>query len=68
MAFGNHDFETAVKIAAEKEKELGRGCKVFPSEDEPGKFTIGIEIKAMSGLDLINRASSMVEGKAQKGG
>jgi hypothetical protein len=53
--FGNHTYEEAVKLAASKEKELGRKCTVFPSDDEPGKFTIGVEVKAISGADFIKR-------------
>jgi hypothetical protein len=53
--FGNHDYEAAVRLAAEKAKELGRSCTVFPSEEEPGKFTIGVAIKATSGAEFLDR-------------
>jgi hypothetical protein len=55
MAFGNHTYEEAVKLAASKTKELGRNCVPVPSADESDKWTIGIEIKAMSGADLMKR-------------
>ena len=53
--FGNHDYKTAVKIAAEKQKELNKNTTVFPSEDEPGLYTIGIEIKAITGAEFKQR-------------
>lgn len=47
--FGNHDYDAAVKLAADKSKELGKKCVVVPCGDEaPGRFTIGIPIKATS--------------------
>lgn len=52
--FGNHDYETAKKIALEKSKELGEECVVLPA-DEDGKFTIGRPLKAISGAELIAR-------------
>ena len=51
--FGNHDIETALKIADEKTKELGVTCAVFPCGDEaPGLYTIGVPIPTISGQKL----------------
>ncbi len=51
--FGNHDYDVAVKIAAEKSKELNKECTVIPCGNEaPGKYTIGVPIKVMSGTEF----------------
>jgi hypothetical protein len=59
MAFGEHTYEEAVKLAASKTKELGRKCTVIPAEAKPGGtpglYTIGIEVKMMTGADLVKR-------------
>lgn len=47
--FGNHDYKTAARIAKEKSAELKKHCDVFPSEEEPGKFTIGVQVSFLTG-------------------
>jgi hypothetical protein len=61
--FGNHNYNKAVKLAAKKSKELGKKCAVFPSEDEPGKFTIGVPIKATTVGELIESLKAKEEPK-----
>jgi len=51
--FGNHDYQTAVKIAAEKSKESGKEHIVVNALGDNGKplkglYTIGVPIEATS--------------------
>jgi len=50
--FGNHTYEEAVKIAEQKTRELGKQCVVAESEDEPGKFTVGVPVQATSFAEI----------------
>ncbi len=48
--FGNHDFETAKRIAEEKTKETGQKHVALPVDDgENPLWTIGRELKSISG-------------------
>jgi hypothetical protein len=52
--YGNHTYRAAVKIAAEKTKELGKECVVIPAIGDdnhvlPDLFTIGVPIEGLNG-------------------
>lgn len=51
--FGNHELKKALEIALQKTFETGQQHKVFPAEDEPGKYTIGVPVKASSIEDIL---------------
>lgn len=50
--YGNHDYETASRIAAEKTSETGKTHTALPSQDDPNLYTIGVEIKGISGKEF----------------
>lgn len=52
--FGEHDYDKAKAIAAEKEIELGRKCVVLPGIEDPKKWTVGVAVNATTSQEFID--------------
>lgn len=62
--YGNHTRERAAEIAAQKTTETGKRHIIIESEDEPGKWTIGVPLKSiMTGDNLRELIESRLKGK-----